>query len=113
VPPGHLITYGFAGTLRDDDDTYPDPGDYDVGRWIASNHEDPPPQAEKISGHAFGGGPRMCPGRRLAGMEARMLLQRVLSDDQFQWELTPGQNLEQRYTPGFFPVDGCRVKLLN
>lgn len=55
---------------------------------------------------AFGGGPRLCPGRFLASEAAQRLLAVVLGPDGFSWKLKAGQDLQQQYIPGLFPADG-------
>ena len=104
IPKGYLAIYSIAGTLLGDNDAYPQPKTFDVDRWLAKS---PPPN------WAFGGGKRMCPGKRLSFLESIMLLKAVLGPQGFQWELEPDQNLEFRYTPGLFPVDGLQMKVIR
>jgi hypothetical protein len=40
-------------------------------------------------------------------MELKIIARKLAT---LQWELESGQNLSQRYTPGFVPVDGFKVK---
>ena len=61
---------------------------------------------------AFGGGPRLCPGRFLASQAAQQVLAAILGKDGFQWTLQEGQDLEQQYIPGLFSADGLLLKLL-
>ena len=60
---------------------------------------------------AFGGGPRLCPGRFLASEAAQRLLAAVLAKDGFSWKLKQGQDLRQQYIPGLFPADGLIVDI--
>lgn len=106
VPKGWLLVYGFAGTLAADAEVYPEPEEFRPQRWLLC----PSPRGALAEG-AFGGGPRMCPGRFLAAQVARSLVRAVLSQEGFSWELTTNQDLSQRYTPGFFPVDGLQVSV--
>ncbi|KAL3789852.1 hypothetical protein ACHAWO_011658 [Cyclotella atomus] len=103
IPPGYLATYSIAGTLLDDETTYPRPREFDLDRWLAQIK---PPVC------AFGGGNRICPGRFLANAESLALLRLVLSKEHgFDWKLKEDQNLEFLYTPGHFPVDGLLAKV--
>ena len=56
---------------------------------------------------AFGQGPRKCPGRYLATMELKIFTSALV---QQHWDLEPDQDLEQTYTPGFFPAGRLKVK---
>lgn len=60
---------------------------------------------------AFGGGPRLGPGRFLASEAAQRLLAAVLAKDGFSWKLKQGQDLRQQYIPGLFPADGLIVDI--
>jgi len=93
VPSNWLVVYGFAGVL------YSESTD-----WMDLSDDSTP-----SSSLAFGSGPRMCPGRFLASTELKSFCCELVNLD---WQLDPNQNLEQRYTPGFFPVDGLRVKFI-
>ena len=61
---------------------------------------------------AFGGGPRLCPGRYLAAQSAQQLLAAVLGTEGFKWNLKEDQKLQQEYTPGLFPIDGLMLQLM-
>jgi cytochrome P450 len=111
VPPGWLVTYSIAGTLLDDESSYPNPQLFDLDRWLI---KDDTKLTSKPPIWAFGGGTRICPGKFLANAECLALLRLVLSrNDGFGWELQGEQNLEFQYTPGFFPIDGLRVKFFK
>lgn len=86
VPANYLVVYGVAGAALDTEND----------------------STKQTSTVPFGVGPRMCPGRYLASMELQAI-GRHLKD--LEWTLDPDQNLEQRYTPGFFPKDGLRVEV--
>lgn len=107
VPPGFNITYAIAGTLLDDENSYPDPSHFNMDRWLKSKSGDSkPPQ-----NWAFGGGCRRCPGRFLSVAESVALLRVMLSRRcEFQWKLKIDQDLTFAYTPGFFPKDGLMMK---
>ena len=91
VPPNWLVAYGFSGTL--------------IGEGES--------KSKKPETHiAFGGGPRMCPGRYLALKELKIILTQVLGEMGLKWELEDHQNLIQYYTPGFFPIDGLKIKIV-
>ena len=60
---------------------------------------------------AFGGGPRLCPGRYLAAQSAQQVLAAVLGPEGFNWKLKEEQKLEQEYSPGLFPIDGLMLEL--
>ncbi|CAJ1365444.1 unnamed protein product [Effrenium voratum] len=91
VPSGWLVVYGFAGRCAE-----------------AKDSQD---SQELSSNPAFGGGPRLCPGRFLATEAAKRLMQAVLGPEGFTWQLKEGQDLRQRYIPGFFPADGLLMKV--
>lgn len=93
IPANWLVVYGFAGVL------YSESTD-----WMELRDDCSP-----SSSLAFGGGPRMCPGRFLASTELISFCRELVN---LEWRLDPNQDLEQRYTPGFFPVDGLRLKFL-
>jgi cytochrome P450 len=103
IPKGWLVVYSLAGTLLADQDTYTKPDQFNVDRWLS---DEPPPV------WAFGGGKRMCPGKRLSFLESILLLKAVLGPKGIQWELEQNQNLEFQYTPGLFPVDGLKIKIV-
>jgi pentalenene oxygenase len=65
IPPGYLVTYSIAGTLLDDEISYPRPRVFDLDRWLVR---------DKPHVCAFGGGNRICPGRFLANTESITLL---------------------------------------
>lgn len=114
VPANWLLAYGFAAPNQKEcldrdwiqdlklGQTQDKTGDND------SNTTTRQPRATKLV--AFGAGQRKCPGRFLANMELRMLVKELVLHD---WELKPGQRLEQLYTPGYFPKDKFQVRLLN
>ena len=102
VPAGWLVVYGYAGTLLADSTAYRNPNTFDISRWQTEREKNPP-------NWAFGGGPRMCPGRMLALVESRALLKRILNSNGFTWNLVSGQQLQSRYNPGLFPVDRLRA----
>lgn len=105
VSAGFNITYAIAGTLLDDEDSYPDPSDFNMDRWLKRRDSKPP------HNWAFGGGCRTCPGRFLSVAESVALLRVVLSRKyQFQWKLKSDQDLTFTYTPGYFPKDGLLMK---
>ena len=82
---------------------YPEPDAFDTSRWEV--------RGEKVENWAFGGGPRMCPGRALALAESHALLRRLLGNGGINWELMEGQNLQGRYSPGLFPVDRLQARV--
>lgn len=101
LPAGWLVVYGFAGALL----SRPEP---ELSHDWRRAKEEQPGDSLRASWTQFGTGPRQCPGRFLANLELKVLARKLAS---LQWTLDSGQNLEQRYTPGFFPVDEFRVKL--
>lgn len=100
VPNGYLLVYGIGASLSEEQ-LFPKPSEFQLDRGASS----------AVESGAFGGGPRLCPGRFLATTAAKQLLSAVLGKSGFTWELKEGQNLQQRYIPGFFPVDGLLLKL--
>lgn len=102
VPKDWLLVYGFAGTLLEDGEKYPSPKDFKLDRWL---------QQDGVDEGAFGGGPRMCPGRYLAIEEARSVITALLRS-KIQWKLEAGQNTKLQYTPGLFPKDGLNLQIL-
>ena len=95
VPPNWLLAFGYAGTLLSE-------GGAGSGTGSSSSSD---------KSLAFGGGPRMCPGRYLAIKELKALVFELLGNNGFMWTLDGDQDLEATYTPGFFPVDGLRVRV--
>lgn len=93
VPPNWLVAYGYAGTLLGEGTSAPTPS-----------------SSEKSI--AFGGGPRMCPGRYLAIRELKALVFELLGSNGFQWTLEKDQNLDCTYTPGYFPIDGLKINIV-
>ncbi|KAL3810953.1 hypothetical protein ACHAXA_005369 [Cyclostephanos tholiformis] len=91
IPPNWLVVYGYAGALFSESTEWTDLKD----------------NASPSSSLAFGGGPRMCPGRWLASTVLMAYCRELVN---LEWKLDPNQNLEQRYTPGLFPMDGLRLK---
>ena len=102
IPKGWFVTYSLAATLLDDESTYPNAARFDIERWLSPSNTPPI--------WSFGGGHRMCPGRFLANAESIALLQEILKN-QWSWSLESNQNLTYQYHPGFFPVDGLRIRL--
>mmetsp|Transcript_3746 Transcript_3746/g.7552 ORF Transcript_3746/g.7552 Transcript_3746/m.7552 type:complete len:118 (+) Transcript_3746:1070-1423(+) len=39
IPPGFLVTYAIAGTLKDDAETYPDPGTFNLVQWLKQKQQ--------------------------------------------------------------------------
>jgi len=109
VPKGWLVTYAIAGTLLSDEAVYPVPNDFNIDRWLVV--DGPDNQRQRPPVWAFGGGKRMCPGKSLNILESVTLFRAVLGKNGFEWKLTPEQDLSYRYTPGFFPVDGLKVRI--
>jgi cytochrome P450 len=99
IPPGYLVTYSIAGTLLDDEISYPRPRVFDLDRWLVR---------DKPHVCAFGGGNRLCPGRFLANAESIALLRLVLSEHGFNWKLKEDHS-DFLYKPGHFPVDDLMV----
>lgn len=111
IPPGYLVTYSIAGTLLNDEESYPNSQVFDLDRWLSkinSKSSSKPPVC------AFGGGNRICPGRFLANAECLALLRLVLGKRHgFEWELVKGQNVDYTYTPGYFPNDGLLITVIR
>jgi len=100
VPAGYLLVYGLGASLSDE--CYEKPDEFQLMRaWN---------QSVTTSG-AFGGGPRLCPGRYLAAQSAQQVLAAVLGPEGFHWKLKEDQKLEQEYSPGLFPIDGLMLEL--
>lgn len=95
IPSNWLVAFGFAAALNDRVAPTPE-------SLKASDDKSP-------NSVAFGKGPRRCPGRFLACSELEVVTQALLD---VELELEPNQNLEQTYTPGFFPVDGLKAKVV-
>eukprot|EP00435_Cladocopium_sp_Y103_P004024 s2105_g1.t1 len=101
VPSGYLLVYGLGGSLSEAS-CYENPKEFQWERF----------QNQSLTeSSAFGGGPRLCPGRFLAAEAAQRLLTAVLGKDGFSWKLKEGQDLRQEYIPGLFPVDGLIVEI--
>lgn len=96
VPVKWQVAYGFAAAL----DGSPVPNE------LVSTSATTSPASSSLS---FGQGPRKCPGRYLATLELKLFARALVRQE---WELDPKQNLEQTYTPGFFPVDRLKVKFI-
>lgn len=100
VPAKWLVAYGYAAALE--------------GRQIPSSlHDTVETNVTRTpisSSIAFGQGPRKCPGRFLAATELIIFTKALIHT---KWEIDPHQNLEQTYTPGYFPVDGFKVRFMT
>jgi len=106
VPSNWLLAYGYAGTLLGETDK-----ESKISIDLSTLSSPSPSSSSSEKSVAFGGGPRMCPGRFLAIKELKLLCSEILGANGFRWSLDPEQNLEQTYTPGFFPLDGLRIKV--
>lgn len=105
IPPNWLVAYGYAGTLL---------GESSSDTLISLDAVTSVDRADKADKHAaFGGGPRMCPGRYLALKELKLLLSEILGINGFKWKLEKDQNLQQVYSPGYFPVDGLKLRVIR
>ena len=107
VPPNWLLAFGYAGTLLSEEGA-------GSGAGVSGSsvpQVQPPAASSSDKSLAFGGGPRMCPGRYLAIRELKALVFELLGTNGFLWTLDGDQDLEATYTPGFFPVDGLRVRV--
>ena len=109
IPAKWLVVYGFAGALvPSSNEKKFEPALEFMDRLkqleIAETSTTP---SSATSSVAFGTGPRMCPGRYLATLELEILCQNLL---EYDWELEPEQNLQQTYTPGFFPKGGLKIR---
>jgi cytochrome P450 len=102
VPAGWLVVYGFAGALLSR------PEEQRRQENASLPAADSKAKGAPNSWIPFGTGPRQCPGRFLANLELRAVARRLAT---LRWTVDPDQDLEQRYTPGLFPVDGFRVRL--
>ena len=115
IPKGWFVTYALAATLTDES-IYPNSTRFDMERWLPPPSDDGYADLSSSDSRSappiwsFGGGHRMCPGRFLANAESIILLQQVLRK-QWDWTLDSEQNLTYEYNPGFFPVDGLRIRL--
>ena len=107
VPANWLVAYGYAAALEES--LAPSVDSLMISQKEGSDGgvaTGPP------SSIAFGQGPRKCPGRYLATCELIEFTKTLLHDG-YGIELEPKQNLEQRYTPGFFPVDGLKARIIK
>lgn len=108
IPAKYLVVYGLAGAMSEF-------SSYSAASLnsilsLQGVNESKSKAAEAVTASsAFGVGPRKCPGRFLASMELVVFLKNLLKMD---WQLDPEQNIEQKYTPGFFPVDGLKIKFV-
>ena len=87
-------------------DNFVDAETFDPSRWIENEHRGPPhhPRASL----AFGGGPRICPGRSLAMFQAATLLSMIART--FRLELVRGRNeVEERFDLTM-RLEGVRVR---
>jgi retinoid hydroxylase len=109
IPAKWQVGYGFAAALE----KCPVPQEIAVSSSsslsTSSSSSSSTLGGGAASSLAFGQGPRKCPGRYLATSELKAFTKALV---QTEWQLDPDQNLEQRYTPGYFPVDQLRVKFV-
>jgi cytochrome P450 len=106
IPANWLVVYGFAGVLlsrTQQRNTWDLPGNEPTDSKLSRS------TINRANWLPYGTGPRQCPGRFLANMELKIITKKLAT---LQWELESGQNLSQRYTPGYFPVDGFKVKFI-
>ncbi|GIE81758.1 cytochrome P450 [Actinoplanes philippinensis] len=78
VPGGTTIFVLLTNGARTDADRFPDPDDFRPERWLDGGPPPPAPDAQPYL--PFGGGPRFCPGRNLAQIEARLVVAMVAAE---------------------------------
>lgn len=103
VPQGWTALY-LINVAHRDPSVYRDPLTFDPERFGAERHEGDVP----FSLVGFGGGARVCIGYAFAQLEMKVLLSHLLRN--YDWEITPKQNLNFIYLPTLLPRDGLRVR---
>jgi cytochrome P450 len=106
VPAGWKATGAIYQTMQDEA-TFTDPGRFDPGRFSAERHEG---QNRPNSYIPHGGGAptgHRCPAEDLATLIMLQAGAILLRD--YQWELSPGQDLALDNHPSPLPRDGIRV----
>ena len=78
-------------------------GDFDPGRWLDED------QARASRSLVFGAGPRFCPGRNLAFLEAKSALAMIARNFQIELDDSAGP-VRERFNFAMIP-DGLRVRL--
>jgi cytochrome P450 len=92
-----LLLRQAAITVRGHGEFYPD-------RWLEDSDDTRPPKSL-----AFGAGPRFCPGRNLALLEAKAALATIARD--FEWELDDSAPPVEEALRFAMVPDGLRVRL--
>jgi retinoid hydroxylase len=104
IPAGWKVFYSITGTHQSAD-LFPNPEQFDPERFSAPGHE----HTRRPFCHvAFGGGPRICLGKELATLEAKVVLSYLIRG--YQWDITPGQRLDPVVLPTPMPRDRLRVR---
>ncbi len=104
IPKGWSALYQINST-HSDADVFPNPKDFDPERFSPERAED---KAKPFSHLPFGGGLRECLGKEFARLEMRIFAARLLRE--YQWTLTPGQDLSMVVVPTPKPRDGLKVR---
>lgn len=103
VPPGTRM-FMLTRLVALDASRFPDPHRFDPGRWVGRTDPTSEPNRQMLP---FGGGPRLCPGRYLALVEAKMITSMLARN--FRLEALPGiDQVREVYTftmnPSAVPV---------
>ncbi|MFY9469633.1 MAG: cytochrome P450, partial [Solirubrobacterales bacterium] len=89
------------------------PGEFDPGRWIdaAASDDEHPGGAHNPSAYVpFGAGPRFCPGRNLALIEAKSVLMMLARN--FEVQLASSEAIEERFAFTMSPSE-LKVRLAH
>jgi cytochrome P450 len=104
IPAGWRVLYSITGTHAIES-VFTEPARFDPDRYTVAGCEH---TRRPFSHVAFGGGPRICIGKELATLEAKVILSHLLRG--YRWELIPGQRLTPVILPTPVPKDHLRVR---
>ncbi|BAQ64702.1 cytochrome P450 [Geminocystis sp. NIES-3709] len=105
IPKGWTVQYQIAQTHQDKT-LYHHKDKFDPDRFSPENSVE---KQKKFGFVPFGGGLRECIGKEFARLEMRVFAS--LLTQNYQWELSPNQDLTMQLIPTPHPKDGLKVKL--
>ncbi len=100
IPKGWMVQCSIRG-VHEDENLYPNPKQFDPDRFASGNKK-------SAKGYfPFGAGMRECLGKEFARLEMKILAAMLARD--YDWQLSPDQDLGLNYIPSPRPRDGLKV----